>query len=180
VTAVTSRPGQTAATTSSAFPAGSLPVFPTTASAGRASQAIRRGVLVQPPFDRGAQATDLAEYATDRLNDLLALDAGWDGRKAQPVSDAAVTAAVEALFAVGVGLRLWPQFVPLPSGGLQLEWHAVTSVEITAERDGSLDVLMTDESDEIVLNDRFDLDSGDVDVVRHQLELMDKRLAGRF
>jgi hypothetical protein len=64
-----------------------------------------------------------ADAAGDRLAELLRLPAGWDGHNARPVSRAIVDFATYLLPRL-IGPGTPPAFIaPLPSGGLQLEWH---------------------------------------------------------
>ena len=148
-------------------------VFASSALAEIPTQAVDALVVVTPPLDRGPDAAALADYLSTRLTEFFGFSAGWDGHRAQLPTREALAATVAAAFALAVGVRLRPQLVPLPSGGIQLEWHALTSVEITAEASGELHALTTDEGDEIVMNDGLDLeDTAMVDELRHQLELM--------
>ncbi len=69
----------------------------------------------------------LREVYSSRLQPLLALEAGWDGLSAQPISHPA------AAFLTHILMRLFrecrnlgvPDLTPLPSGGIQAEWHTV-------------------------------------------------------
>jgi hypothetical protein len=80
-----------------------------------ADAASERPTLIQSPdWVADAQAT---------LLDMLELERGWDGERASPLTWPSALDAMSFLRRVmkpGVSL---PSFVPLPSGGIQLEWH---------------------------------------------------------
>lgn len=66
-----------------------------------------------------------------RLNELLRLQANWDGFGAGPVRTDVVQFALQLLSQVLEPDRRAPQIVPLPNGGIQLEWHfAAIDLEI--------------------------------------------------
>lgn len=60
---------------------------------------------------------------TNRLNELCALDRGWDGYKGIPVRFDVAKFAFNLLNNICTPLTPKPDIVPLPSGGLQIEWH---------------------------------------------------------
>lgn len=70
----------------------------------------------------------------DRLTELVALPQDWDSYGALPVARQSVEMALSVLSAVmSEGAEL-PWIVPLPSGGLQLEWHRADSdIEIALD-----------------------------------------------
>jgi len=68
---------------------------------------------------------------------VCALEAGWDGADAKPVSDAAVETTLGVLSDVMSADSVVPFFVPTPDGGIQLEWHcAGVDLEVYVEHDG--------------------------------------------
>ena len=149
--------------------------------AHRAQQAtVRRRIHIElGGLDALSPRKWLAAHAEDEINQLLALENGWDGRHADPVSSDAVQAAVEALFAIAPEQVLPPQFFPLPDGGLQLEWHALSSIELEVGPDGELHILMTDDNDEVTFNDEVTLPNANVSRdVRAHLTAMTKRVSG--
>jgi hypothetical protein len=109
--------------------------------------------------DGSLRRTWLAAHMEQEVNSLLLLPTGWDGYRAHPLTDEAVTSAVEILFALAGELSLPPQLFPLPDGGLQMEWHVGQSVEIEIDAAGAAHVLVVDDSGEVTLND--DLAPGD-------------------
>lgn len=122
--------------------------------------------------------TWLASYMEVQINDLLRLQPGWDGRRAQPPTDAAVGSAVDLLFAVADDLSLPPQVFPLPDGGLQLEWHARASVEIEVDAEGVAHVLTVDQDGTTVLNDELEgSDSALLEKARAAIQQLTIRLA---
>jgi hypothetical protein len=70
----------------------------------------------------------------DRLTELVALPPDWDTYGALPVARQSVEMALSTLSTVmSEGAEL-PWIVPLPNGGLQLEWHRVDSdIEIALD-----------------------------------------------
>jgi hypothetical protein len=71
-----------------------------------------------------------------RLNELLELDAKWDGLSATAVTERAVVVAIGVLFGTLSDATV-PQIFALPDGGLQLEWHVGgRSVEIEIDGNG--------------------------------------------
>ncbi len=119
----------------------------------------------------------LASTIEKQLNDLLRLRPGWDGRRARPPYQAAVMRAIEVFASFG-DLAFPPQVFPLPDGGIQLEWHAGSSVEIEVDAEGVAHVLVVDDIGEIDINE--ELRSGDavlIDRVRAVLEDLAGRLA---
>lgn len=98
-----------------------------------------RGIeILVEAFDGSLRKTWLAELATQRLNELMRLQPGWDGYRARPITDEAVRAAVTIVFAVVDDISLPPQFFPLVDGGLQLEWHGGgIDIEIEVDADGT-------------------------------------------
>jgi hypothetical protein len=98
----------------------------------------------------------LASAVERQLNDLLRLRPGWDGRRARPLTQAAVLRAVEIFACFGEHI-LPPQIFPLPDGGVQLEWHVGSSVEIEVDAEGEAHLLVADDSGEIVINEELSL-----------------------
>lgn len=111
----------------------------------------------------------LATEVQGQLNNLLRLQTGWDGRRAQPPSRLAVDAAIGVFARVGQE-AFRPQLFPLPDGGLQLEWHAGASVEIEVDANGAAHVLAVDQDDTIIINDEMDL--GDSQMLRRVHDLL--------
>lgn len=129
-------------------------------------------------LDGSLRRTWVATHMEQRVNELLQLRPGWDGRGAQPPTDEAVEATIGVLFAVTDDLSLPPQVFPLPDGGLQLEWHAGASVEIEVDGEGSAHVLATDEVGRIVLNGEMEpVDETLLGIVRDTIHHLTVRLA---
>ncbi|MDX2702166.1 hypothetical protein PV350_04805 [Streptomyces sp. PA03-6a] len=73
----------------------------------------------------------------EKINQLLALQDGWNHRGAKAVRDEAVWPTIQVLLAVMNWQSLPVQLFPLPSGGIQAEWHAAgNSIEIEIDADG--------------------------------------------
>lgn len=96
-------------------------------------------------YDQSGNQTPLPTWAGDaeqQLQLLVELPRGWDGRRAEPVTELAVKTVVLVLAEVMAGGTPSPQYFPLPDGGLQVEWHAGGhDIEVEVEGDGSLHVL---------------------------------------
>lgn len=95
--------------------------------------------------DGSLRRTWLAAHTEEQVNSLLRLQAGWDGRRASPLTVEAVSSAVDLLFTLASDLSLAPQMFPLPDGGLQMEWHAGRSIEIEVDATGAAHLLVADE-----------------------------------
>ncbi len=89
----------------------------------------------------------LFNHATQAINRVLELPDGWDGRRARRISPLAAESAVYVLAQLLDAHSAVPQVVPLPDGGLQLEWHAAgNSLEIEIDGEGTAYLLATDEN----------------------------------
>jgi hypothetical protein len=66
------------------------------------------------------------DAATERLQDLVLLDRGWDGYRAPPVSFEIAHFTLDMLRAVCPTDMPSPQLIPGTSGDLQVEWHYPT------------------------------------------------------
>ncbi len=92
-----------------------------------------------------------------KINRLLELPAGWDGRRATRTTVPAVGATVRLLLALMTPQSLPVQLFPLPDGGIQVEWHvAGSSIEI--DIDGKGEAFVTAETSEGRLIAEGDLD----------------------
>lgn len=67
------------------------------------------------------------EMARDALNAISALPADWNSYAARQIEPAAVTGAVEILLAIMEDRTPLPTFVPVPNGGILLEWHTTAA-----------------------------------------------------
>jgi hypothetical protein len=109
----------------------------------RADDRLTRAVSI------GADSTTqlLAGYMKTQLDRLLALPDGWDGARARSITDSAVLTAVQVLFGFADDAVLPPQLVPLPDGGIQLEWHVDgNDLELEVDASGASYLLATDNS----------------------------------
>lgn len=119
-----------------------------------ADDASGREVTIRATGPAGSlRQTWLASYMESQINALRRLRPGWDGHRADPVSDEAVGSVVHLMSQFAGELSLPPMVFPTADGGLQLEWHADReSVEVEVDGTGDAHVLATDESGCIVLN----------------------------
>jgi hypothetical protein len=65
------------------------------------------------------------EEVTNRLQDLIRLNQGWDGYNGRPVSFVNATFALQMLNNICGPETRAPQIVPGVTGDLQLEWHTL-------------------------------------------------------
>ena len=92
-----------------------------------------------------------ADAAERQLNELLALEPGWDGYRAREVADTAVEATVEVLDRFMNEALEFPDLFPLSDGGIQIEWHADgVDIEIEVSREGDAFVLATGPDDTVL------------------------------
>jgi hypothetical protein len=97
-----------------------------------------RATLTQP------QVT-WAEEVTSRLNHVCALPTGWDGYRGQPTRFEVAKFAIALLQRVCKPHTPAPAIVPLPSGGLQIEWHHDDAqIELTIRAPYNVEVWMAD------------------------------------
>jgi hypothetical protein len=81
------------------------------------------------------------EVAREALNVLSALPANWNSYAAKELDVAAVTGAVQLLVGVMSENTPLPTFVPVPNGGVLLEWHTHTvDLEVSVLPSGRMHV----------------------------------------
>ncbi len=81
------------------------------------------------------------EVARDALVAILALPAGWNSYAAKAIDFSAVAAAVEVLLGVMEEKTPLPTVVPVPSGGVLLEWHTMAAdLEVRVMPNGRVQV----------------------------------------
>lgn len=143
--------------------------------AGQTSRAV--AIRVVGP-DGSLRRDWLASHMETQLNELLRLDAGWDGDDADPVSLEAVTSVVAIIGQISSDLAVPPFVFPLPDGGLQIEWHAGReAVEIEVDGKGAGHLLVTDEEGTIVVNDELmPLGPANPSTARRAVERLSTRL----
>lgn len=80
-----------------------------------------------------------------QLEQLLALDEGWDGGRAKRVSQVSAILALHLAGNLVSDLLLLPQVFPLPDGGVQLEWLIDgNGLEIEVSPNGEVSALGVD------------------------------------
>lgn len=95
-----------------------------------------------------------ATRALSRLAEIGALPERWDGLQAAPAAIDALVVAAHLLVTLSREDELRPHLVPLPSGGVQLEWHvAGNSLEIEVDHRGMPHLFAARVDDEAVLDD---------------------------
>jgi hypothetical protein len=91
-----------------------------------------------------SQVTWAAEV-TSRLNHICALPPGWDGYRGQPTRFDVASFAVALLGRVCKPHTPAPFIIPLPSGGLQIEWHHnEAQIELSIRAPYDVEVWMAD------------------------------------
>lgn len=95
-----------------------------------------------------------ADQLNARLEELIGLEANWDGYGANTIDRRAIRQAVSVIkWSMDAGLPV-PELFPVPSGGVQLEWTAGSvELEFEIEPDGQSAVFVGDDA---VAGRRFD------------------------
>jgi hypothetical protein len=123
------------------------------------------------------------DYVESELNQLVALPARWDGRRAQPITIAAVEGLVRMLSLVMSERTAAPQLFPLPEGGIQAEWHiGGNAIEVEVDGAGEAHVLADRVGGEPVAEGVVALDTGDATIAtvrRFLTEISSQLLAVR-
>jgi len=106
-------------------------------------------------------AQQLPQYLKEierKINRLLDLSAGWDGRRAACTTSTALTATLQVLLQLTTPDSLPVQLFPLPDGGIQIEWH-ISGNSLEIEVDGDGEAFVTAESSDGQIIAEGDLDS---------------------
>lgn len=73
---------------------------------------------------------------SQRLRELSALEAGWDGEDARTVDPSALVTAGQVIAQAIIAGLPEPELFPVPDGGVQVEWHAgPVELEVEIEPD---------------------------------------------
>ena len=97
----------------------------------------------------------------DRLDRICALQEGWDGYRGKPTRFVVADFAFRLLRAICKPHTPAPFIAPLPSGGLQVEWHtAQVQIELTVRAPFQVEAWLAephvdDEGTEIALTSDF-------------------------
>lgn len=67
------------------------------------------------------------ETARNALNTIAALPSGWNSYSSREIHPDAVASAVQILLEIMGEDTALPTFVPVPNGGILLEWHTQTA-----------------------------------------------------
>jgi hypothetical protein len=99
----------------------------------------------------------LVEVLASELNRLRSLRRGWDGAHASPVTPQALFGATLVLSVLLDTDSELPQFSPLSSGGVHLEWLAGgDEIEIDIDSSGAVNVLAESASGELIAEGPLD------------------------
>lgn len=95
--------------------------------------------------------------AVQRLARLRKLERGWDGERAEPLTDDACATAIRLLTALALPAPPTAQLVPLEDGGLQIEFHVkangkTNDVELEIDASGEVHVYILVSDAEIIMN----------------------------
>ena len=86
------------------------------------------------------------EPALEELNQLLQLPPNWNSYNAMPIEPLAVVRTIELLDAVMEDSTPFPQFVPTPQGGVQLEWDMRgMAIEVESYPSGTREMYVQDQ-----------------------------------
>ena len=97
------------------------------------------------------------ESAFLKIQELLYLEAGWDGYDGKSVIGDTARKAVVMLFELMSSGTKTPWIVPTVHGGLQMEWHkSQVDLEIEIKPDTTASVFYVNEQDGKQLNEPFD------------------------
>ncbi len=87
------------------------------------------------------------EAVGTRIAHLMNLPSGWDGYGGRPLTRLNAYFTVKMLASVCGPKTITPSLVPLPSGGVQIEWHHGTvDFEITIHSPSRIEVFLCDEN----------------------------------
>ena len=142
----------------------------------RSPRAIRLATNTGPEqplqvFDSPQIAAWLQSFRSD-INDLTNLKPGWDGTGSHQVNVRHIWKLLRILIRLGAIAAPKPQLVPLPSGGVQAEWHHLDqTIEVGVTSDGEIFAFATNENGEDVveLEDNWFIPSDKLVTLRHSL-----------
>ncbi len=88
--------------------------------------------------------------AITKILGLLSLPNDWDSYGSPPPTEIAATSAIQLVTDINLDYFLSPRVVPVPGGGVQLEWSfGPREVEIEIDDDGSVEYLKTEKGNPI-------------------------------
>ncbi len=127
-----------------------------------AAQVRRNSILRErqgsPTMFAQRPASKWESVVADRISDLMRLPIGWDGYGGRPLTPGSAYIAVRLLATVCTPGTPPPSLVPLPGGGVQIEWHrGAIDLEISVFSPGRISVFYCD--------DRSDDDGQEIDIV---------------
>lgn len=135
-----------------------------------------RLVLIQADPPRWSLFADVER----KLNALLRLSAGWDGRRAESITVAAAGAAVQVIGELTTSTSVFPQLFPLSDGGITIGWRvAGDEIEIEVDARGESIVLAVTADERTVAEGALDPvePDGTLLATRQFLARMSARLA---
>jgi hypothetical protein len=142
----------------------------------RSPRAIRLATNTGPeqPLQVSAspQITEWLQSLRSDINDLTNLKSGWDGTGSHQVNVRRIWKLLRILLRLDATAAPKPQLVPLPSGGVQAEWHHFKqTIEVGVTSDGEIFAFATDKNgDDIVeLEDNWFIPRDKLVALRHSL-----------
>src|SRR2546429_800812 len=120
-------------------------------------QGARQVVTVRPAPSQNAWVSAVLppwfSAVEESLLRIAALEPGWDGERAEPMSWRAFDAALMVLAETMSNDTVPPQIVPTYDGGLQLEWHcAGVDLEVYIQPNGQVSAWLQEAGREWELN----------------------------
>jgi len=92
-------------------------------------------IFINPAFPQPPWAYKVLS----KTNDLLNLNLAWDSYSAIAIQKKSVEKMLDILFSLASSTTPAPSLVPLPDGGVQIEWHDGTrDLELSFQSDGNL------------------------------------------
>ena len=102
----------------------------------REPERLNESRILKPSTGRTEALSSLPTEVDETLAELVALPEGWDGHGGLPVQPALAEQARRFMVAIRECTQIVPDIVPLPDGGLQLEWYVSThEVEVAFPSD---------------------------------------------
>jgi hypothetical protein len=114
------------------------------------------GWMVSGAPQKRDRLTALLDLVAAELRRIQRLRSGWDGHHAVPVTQAAIYGAASLLGRVLDATSEPPQIFPLADGSIQIEWYAGDEIDIEIDSGGTVHVLATSSSGQILVEGSFD------------------------
>ncbi len=149
-------------------------------SRGASETAVRKIRISLSGSYASPESVWFAAWVEDELDQLLRLAPGWDGHRAERVTEQAVATAVHIFFAITDRSSVLPQFFPLPDGGIQFEWHVGgQALEVEVDGAGGVYALAYSKTGGVTFEEELTLNDRDmVNAVRRIVRSLSDRVSG--